>query len=340
MGDDKVTRVIIKRRTRARHEHHGGAWKIAYADFVTALMALFLLMWMLGSTTQAQRRGIADYFHAPLKVALLGGDGSGDATSLVKGGGEDLSKSVGEDSRRNTEFAARQRSTPASMPPPTSAPSAGLRAGAGDVEIEAREKVRLQDLKSKLQGAIESKSTLRLYKNQILLDLTAEGLRIQIVDDQNRPMFASGSARMEPYTSPILREIGSLLNQVGNRVSLAGHTDATPYAGGERGYSNWELSADRANASRRELVAGGMEEDKIIRVVGLGAALPFDTTDPYNPMNRRITIIVMKRKVEEAIRSEGLETLRANDAEGISRIMDQGGEGEEQPQEVRQGGAD
>ncbi len=298
--------IVIKRKKKASHEHHGGAWKIAYADFVTAMMAFFLLMWLLGSTTKAQLRGISEYFQTPLKVALSGGEGSGDATSLVKGGGDDLTKSVGQDNNKNSESAAQQ---------PPSASSTKPSRRAVEIELERREKALLEDLKGKLEKAIESRSMLKQYKNQILLDITAEGLRVQIVDEQNRPMFASGSAQMRLYTSPILREIGRMLNEVPNRISLAGHTDATPYAGGERGYSNWELSADRANASRRELVAGGMEESKIMRVVGLASAVPFDKADPNNPMNRRISIIVMKRKAEEAIRNEGKEAASVTDTE-------------------------
>jgi chemotaxis protein MotB len=138
-----------------------------------------------------------------------------------------------------------------------------------------------------------------------LIDITSDGLRIQIVDEKNRPMFELGRADLLPHTRDILHEIGKVLNDVPNRVSLSGHTDATPYYGGERGYSNWELSADRANASRRELVAGGMREDKIIRVVGLSAAVPFDKNDPLNPINRRISVIVMKKHAEEAITNDG-----------------------------------
>jgi len=139
----------------------------------------------------------------------------------------------------------------------------------------------------------------------LMLDITTEGLRIQIVDEQNRPMFASGRAELQPYTRDILREIGRMLNDVPNRISLSGHTDATPYPSGEKGYSNWELSADRANASRRELIVGGMGESKVVRVVGLSSAVLFEKNDPFNPINRRISIIIMNKKAEEAITRDG-----------------------------------
>lgn len=319
MADSTQRPIVVKRIKKGGHEHHGGAWKIAYADFVTAMMAFFLLMWLLGSTTKAQRRGISEYFQTPLKVALFGGEGAGDATTLVKGGGDDLTKTVGQDNIRD----GGPETQPATEDEDVT-PEEKLRAA--ELALEKREKEVLDDLKFKLEKAIDSNPMLKQYKSQILLDITTEGLRVQIVDDQNRPMFASGSARMQVYTSPILREIGRTLNQVANRISLSGHTDATVYAGGERGYSNWELSADRANASRRELVAGGMEDSKIMRVVGLASAVPFDKTNPNNPMNRRISIIVMKHKIEEAIRNEGKESVKVSDPEAAkTQILQQPG---------------
>jgi chemotaxis protein MotB len=315
MADSAQRPIVIKRIKKGGHEHHGGAWKIAYADFVTAMMAFFLLMWLLGSTTKAQRRGISEYFQTPLKVALSGGEGTGDATSLVNGGGDDLTKTVGQDNNRDGAPAGQPSGPDDEDVSPSSAPISKSRLRAAEMALEKREKAVLENLKVTLEKAIDSNAMLKQYKRQILLDLTAEGLRVQIVDEKNRPMFASGSARMQVYTSPILREIGRALNQVSNRISLAGHTDAAVYAGGERGYSNWELSADRANASRRELIAGGMDDSKIIRVVGLASAVPFDKGDLFNPINRRISIIVMKHKAEVAIRNEGKESVNVSDAE-------------------------
>ncbi len=134
-----------------------------------------------------------------------------------------------------------------------------------------------------------------------MLDITSEGLRIIIVDELNRPMFNSARAELQPYAKIILQEMGKMLNDVPNRISLSGHTDATPFSTGETAYSNWELSADRANASRRELVAGGMQEHKLLRVVGLASAALFDKENPFNPINRRISIIVMNKKAEERV---------------------------------------
>ncbi len=297
MADDSQRPIVIKRIKKVSGGAHGGAWKIAYADFVTAMMAFFLLMWLLGSSTKAQMQGIADHFNTPLKVALFGGDGAGDASSLIKGGGEDLTKRAGQVKKGDIE--------------PTDAKSRA--------EAEKRETSRLQDLKERLDQAIARNPQMTQFKNQLKVDMSRDGLQIQIIDDQNRPMFDSGGAVMKPYTRIILREIGRTLNDVPNRISLSGHTDAVPYSGGERGYSNWELSADRANASRRELVAGGLEDGKVLRVVGLGSAVPFDAENPNAPVNRRISIIVMNRKAEEAITKEG-ERIEAATA---SEVADQ-----------------
>jgi len=297
MADDTQRPIVIKRIKKSGGGAHGGAWKIAYADFVTAMMAFFLLMWLLGSATKAKLEGIAEYFKTPMKVAMSGGSGAGDATSLIKGGGTDLTRRAGQVKKGEIETSTSR------------------------ADQERQESARLQDLKAKLEKAIDSNAKMAQFKKQLKLDITSEGLRIQIVDDQNRPMFDSGGAVMKPYTRDILREIGRTLNEVPNRISLSGHTDAVPYSGGEAGYSNWELSADRANASRRELVAGGLEDGKVLRVVGLGSAVPFDKDSPNSPVNRRISIIVMNKKAEEAITKESRQ-VEASTAKEVAEKLD------------------
>ena len=288
MSDDSQRPIIVKKIKKAAHGHHGGAWKIAYADFVTAMMAFFLLMWLLGSTTKATREGIAEYFKTPLKVSMSGGSGAGDASSVIKGGGKDLSRKDGQVEKTNTPQKKKTISLEAAK-----------------AEQVRQEKEKLEQLKEKLDKKIDTNAFLKQFKKQMLIDITSEGLRIQIVDEKNRPMFSSGSATMQPYAREILSEIAKVLNEVPNTISLSGHTDAIAYSGGERGYSNWELSADLANACRRELVAGGIAEGKILRVVGLSSAVPFDKEDHNNPINRRISIIVMNKETEEAVRSDG-----------------------------------
>ncbi len=293
MAEDKNKRpIVIKRIKKVAAGHHGGAWKIAYADFVTAMMAFFLLMWLLGSTSKGDLQGISEYFKTPLYVALLGGTGSGDSSSIIKGGGQDLTRSEGQVKKGE-------------LPPEKKV--INLKAAQQEfLRIErVKEIEKLRELKAKIEAMIESNIKLQKFKNQILLDITSEGLRIQIVDEKNRPMFQSGRAQLEPYTKEILHEIGKTLNDVPNKISLSGHTDAAAYTGGNMGYSNWELSADRANASRRELIGGGMAGEKIVRVVGLSSAVLFNKEDPLSPVNRRISLIVMNKKAEEAAQHDG-----------------------------------
>jgi chemotaxis protein MotB len=293
MADEGLRPIIVKRIKKGGGGHHGGAWKIAYADFVTAMMAFFLLMWLLGSTAKGDLQGIAEYFKTPLKVAMSGGSGSGDSSSIVQGGGKDLTRKDGQVKKGDD---------------PTIKKTYNLQAAhlkEAEAQLEKMELARLRQLKEKIEEAIDARAALKQFRKQLLLDITTEGLRIQIVDEQNRPMFALAKAELQPYTRDILLEIGHALNDMPNKISLSGHTDATPYANGEKGYSNWELSADRANASRRALVAGGMDEAKVLRVVGLSSAALFDKADPLNPINRRISIIVMNKKTEESATKEG-----------------------------------
>ena len=290
MAEELRKPIVVKKIKKGGGGHHGGAWKIAYADFVTAMMAFFLLMWLLGSTSKAQKEGISEYFRTPLKVALMGGTSVGASDTLIKGGGgKDMTKKQGQ-------------VKPVDGPP---GKQKAIDIKDAKAALEKAEAMKLEELKTKIEQAIEDSPTLSKFKKQLLLDITTEGLRIQVVDEQNRAMFESSKAEMQPYAKQILKEIGQMLNDVSNKVSLSGHTDAVPYPGGEKAYSNWELSSDRANASRRELVAGGMDETKVIRVVGLSSASLFDKADPLNPVNRRISIIVMNKKAEEEAMKDG-----------------------------------
>lgn len=303
MSDKDKKPIVIKRIKKVVGGHHGGAWKIAYADFVTAMMAFFLLMWLLGSTAKGDLDGIAEYFKTPLKVALQGGSGSGDASSVIKGGGKDLTRKDGQVAK--TSIPQEKRT---------------VNLEAARAELERLETIKLKNLKGRLEQAIDANPNLKQFKRQLLLDITTEGLRIQIVDEKNRPMFDLAGAELKPYTRAILHEIGAVLNDVTNRISLSGHTDAAQYSNGERGYSNWELSADRANASRRELIAGGMNADKMLRVVGLSSSVLFNEKDPLDPINRRISIIVLNKKTEEAIsKDEG--RLEVQEGKDVSQAL-------------------
>ncbi|PVX84981.1 flagellar motor protein MotB [Paraburkholderia unamae] len=278
-SESSKTTLVVRRVKKGAHDaHHGGAWKIAYADFVTAMMAFFLLMWLLGSTSQYDRDGIEKYFNTPLS-SMLGGqpDSANPSPSVVQGGGHDLSSktpAVGGSNARPTLSHA--------------------------VPVEAADKTRLSQLKERLSTLIEQKPQLRAYKDQIRLSITDEGLRIELVDSLKRPMFATGSAKLEDYAYEILVQIGSALNDVDRGVSIAGHTDSVPYSGGLAGYSNWELSSERANAARRALVAGHLREDKLLQVRGLADVLPLDRDSTDSPLNRRISILVMNKATERA----------------------------------------
>jgi chemotaxis protein MotB len=287
----KLQPIIVKKIKKGGHGAHGGAWKIAYADFVTAMMAFFLLMWLLGSTTEGDKKGIADYFNSPLKLSLMGGgSGSGDSSSVIRGGGTDLSRSSGQVKQGEVEAPRRTINL------------LSLRA-----EQRRAEASRLAALKDRVEDVLASNPKLAGMKSQIRLDMTADGLRIQIVDEHARPMFDSGSAVVKPYMRDLLREIGAVLTEVPNRLTLEGHTDAVPFSAGELGYSNWELSSDRANASRRELAAGGLAVDRVLRVQGLASSNPFDREQPASPANRRISIIVMNREAEDRFFRPGAE---------------------------------
>ena len=295
MAEKKLQPIIVKRIKKGGHAVHGGAWKIAYADFVTAMMAFFLLMWLLGSTAKGELQGIAEYFNAPLKVAMAGGDGAGNSSSIIPGGGNDLTKVHGQVRRSDAE-SKKQRSMSAEQ----------MRADMARQDAE-----RIKSLQAKIDAIITASPILNEYRSQIRMDVTPDGLQIQIVDEQNRPMFDSGSALVKPYMRDILRGIGAALAGVENSISLSGHTDAVPYSNSERGYSNWELSADRANASRRELVAAGMPDAKLARVVGLAASDLLDTENPRAPANRRITITVLTREAQERLLGKNIPGLPA-----------------------------
>jgi len=281
----KLQPIIIKRIKKGGHAVHGGAWKIAYADFVTAMMAFFLLMWLLGSTSEGDKKGLSDYFNAPLKVSMMGGTGAGASNSVIQGGGADLAKTSGQNRTGNPNDPIARKAAAEAM----------------KAELVKQESRKLAALSEKISSLISNNPKLAEFKAQIRLEITPDGLQIQIVDDQNRPMFDVGSALVKVYMRDILREIGSALNGVENKISLDGHTDNSPYGSGERGYSNWELSSDRANASRRELVAAGMPGDKLARVTGMASSNLLEPQNPFAPVNRRISILVMTKDAEERL---------------------------------------
>jgi len=271
-GGDK--RPIVIRRKKVVHAHHGGAWKIALADFMTALMAFFLVLWLLSVSSEETRRGVAEYFSTPLISAITGGDRSG-STSAIPGGGPDPTHSDGE----RAMIDSLQRSRPSSQ-----------------------DRRFFMNVQERIERAIERDPELRQLRSQMRFDLTREGLRIQLLDTDQRPMFELGSDQVAPYMRSLLRTIAPLLNELPNELSIGGHTDSVPYAGGYSGYSNWELSNDRANASRRELIAGGFDPGQLLRVSGFADRVMLPETEPTDPINRRIELVVLFPEIAEAIR--------------------------------------
>ncbi|WP_116366329.1 flagellar motor protein MotB [Parahaliea mediterranea] len=283
---DSARPIIVRRPRKVKVAHHGGSWKIAYADFMTALMALFLVLWILSSATPQQLRNVAEYFRTPLSVALTGGDRSTSSTSVIPGGGADPTHVDGE--RQRTELRLETRAT--------------------DIQ---RQFVALQ---KRIESVVSADDKLRELLHQIRFDMTPYGLRIQLVDTDQRPMFETGSDRVEPYMRDLLRVLAPLLNEMPNKLSISGHTDSAPYAAGVVGYSNWELSADRANASRRELVAAGFADAKLLRVTGMGDQLPLPGSKPGDAANRRITLVVLNREAATLILDRVQEAMLASAA--------------------------
>ncbi|MCU6217306.1 flagellar motor protein MotB [Enterobacter bugandensis] len=275
--------IISRKRKKKKHAHHGGTWKIAYADFMTAMMAFFLVMWLLAQSTDMERELIADYFRMPLKPSMANGDKTSLSDSVIPGGGDDILKRQGEVFKGQLSQIDKHK------------------------RFES-----LNQAKVRLQKMIETDPRLNNFKSNILLNLTNDGLLIQITDSQNRPMFRVGSEQPESYMNGILLALVPLLQELPNALSLTGHTDSLPYAGGDGGYSNWELSAGRANAARRVLVRAGLNDERFLRVIGTASRMPLENTPPESAVNRRISILVLSRSKEQEIRLEDTQAQRAD----------------------------
>ena len=277
--------IIVKRVKKVAGGHHGGAWKIAFADFATAMMAFFLVMWLMTSATPEQKKAISGYFQDP-----IGFTESASPYAIDLGG----TPTPAPERTLNPDISE----TPESQPDET-----GVSTDQIETLAEKMEQERLELLLQELQNKVEENPELQRFKDQILFEITQDGLRIQIMDAENRPMFALGSANLQPYFEDILLAMADTIRAVPNKISISGHTDAKPFAG--RGdFGNWELSSNRANAARRTLVAGGYPDEQVARVVGYASSALFDREDPFNPVNRRIDIVVLTKKAQRAIEGE------------------------------------
>jgi len=272
--------VIKKKKKHGRHDSHG-AWKIAYADFMTAMMAFFMVMWLISIADPQTLGALADYFRMPLRVAMSPGKHQSDATTIIPGG------AAGQQPTRN-------ESLPKSKP-------------TRQDDEKMRDRRALQGLKNKIEQLLISDPRLKTLRPHLFVTMITRGLRIQIVDSQQRPMFLKGSAKIEPYMAEILHTLAPVLNDVPNKMSIAGHTDNTPYLMGDHGFSNWELSTQRANSSRRALVQGGLAEGKILRIIGMSDTMNMQDTPADAPENRRISLLILTHTAEEEIEKENRE---------------------------------
>ena len=302
--------IIVRKKKGHGHGHHGGSWKVAFADFMTAMMAFFLLMWVLETTTKEEQLAIAGYFQDPGNDFIIGPGGADSGVIDLTPEPKDS-----ESSREESDIPELSEDD--------------LRR-----QLEQAEQEQLEELKEQLETEISLDRVFELLKDQILIDFTALGLRIQIVDKEQRPMFDVGSARLKYYSKDVLHALAPILDKVPNKISITGHTDAMPYGAGAS-YTNWELSADRANSARRALLGGTYPEAKVATVQGMGSVAPLLADKPMDPINRRIAIIVLKKAVSDALASGG-SGLKSSDLitdpipsaprteverEGASRVM-------------------
>ncbi|MCF8878929.1 flagellar motor protein MotB [Hyphobacterium sp. SN044] len=287
-GDQPI--VIKKVKKGGGHGHHGGAWKVAYADFVTAMMAFFLLMWLINTTTPEQRRGIADYF-APASVSpstsgnggVLGGTALGEDGAQGRGSSSVIER-LAPDARRDNNTQENE------SPDASDGPRASTDAMAS--AMARREQAEFEAAEQSLRQAMQDMPEIAELSRQILIDMTPEGLRIQLVDQEGRAMFRPGSAEPNERAVVLLRAVAEIAQQLPNRLSISGHTDSGPSPAAD--YTNWDLSADRANAARRILQSSGLADDRIAEVQGRAGTEPLYPDDPYLPGNRRLSIVLLR----------------------------------------------
>lgn len=283
-ADGKAPVIVIKKIKKGGHGHHGGAWKVAYADFVTAMMAFFLLMWLLNATTKEQKEGIAEYFDPTPTIVSSSQSGAGG----VMGG-----LTVSPEGAR---MADKQPVAPSNQPPTQSAKSAKeLTDEQLETETKKRENRSFDQVKREIEQAIANSDLKDLAKN-LKIDMTPEGLRIQIVDQDGASMFPSGSAKPFAKTEKLLATVADIIRDTPNDISIRGHTDGAPYSEGAD-YTNWELSSDRAHSSRRVLLSNGINPEKISNVVGKADTDHYIKNNPMDAQNRRISIVLLRKSL-------------------------------------------
>ncbi len=305
---NKPTVIRIVKKKQAAEVHHGGSWKVAYADFVTAMMAFFLLLWLLNVTTDVQKRGIADYFDPTLtSKSTSGAGGVLGGQTIGQPGSEQVALTQpnlgvnsttlrqaanGSEDDDNDGGASVDQSNDGNPPVEADKPKK-LTAEEFQKALDDREQERFEKAKAALEQAVKEVPELQALANNLLIDETSEGLRIQIVDQDKTPMYPLGSAEMLDPAKKLVNLVTQVIQKLPNKISITGHTDSTQYAFSAK-YTNWELSTDRANASRREFLADGFPANRIDRVVGVADQEPLDKNDPAAPHNRRISIVLLR----------------------------------------------
>ncbi|MCC6598927.1 MAG: flagellar motor protein MotB [Alphaproteobacteria bacterium] len=299
----KALQPIIIKRIKKGGGHHGGAWKVAYADFVTAMMAFFLLLWLLNVTTEEQKKAISNYFdptHPKVSQAESGAGGVlGGLSVAPKGSMVSNVQPITTPQVSGSALNNRKKSEQDPKISPEKAKESAKKTLEKAKEIlRKNEEARMKKAEQALKKAIEENPELKALKDNLLIDMTPEGLRIQVIDQEGRPMFPSGSAQMFKNTETLLHKVGEIIREQPNEISIRGHTDSVPY-GARADYTNWELSADRANSSRRVLLEGGFPPKRIHDVVGKSDTEHLVPDDPKAARNRRISVILLKEELTD-----------------------------------------
>ncbi|HEX4637276.1 MAG TPA: flagellar motor protein MotB [Rhizomicrobium sp.] len=280
--------VVIKRIKKSGHGgHHGGAWKVAYADFVTAMMAFFLLMWLINTTTPEQKRGIADYF-APQSIAQTVSGSGGVLGGKVMG--EDDAHAGGAQSVMQKQSPPAPNSTTKALASGTTQNGANASSSTSNAESRSAQDGEFNHAAEAIHQAIQDNPDIANLSRQVITENTPQGLRVQLVDQDGRPMFQQGSTEPMPYTKKLLAAVGGIIASLPNRVSISGHTSGGDASAG----NNWELSIGRANQARALLQAGGLSNDRIYEVAGKAGSEPLLPEDPNASANRRLSILLMR----------------------------------------------
>ncbi|MBL4690217.1 MAG: flagellar motor protein MotB [Rhodospirillales bacterium] len=341
MADDKSKQaIIIKKVVKGGHASHGGAWKIAYADFVTAMMAFFLLLWLLNSVTQEQLEGISNYF-APVSVA-----------GSVSGSGDILAGATMMSEEGVSKSLTSKDSVVVNLPPPKAGTggeeAAGEKTAPTEEELEEERLKKVEDdqfeeAQKELELKFHEMPEYKDLEESLLIDNTPEGLRIQLLDKDGLPMFASGGAETKPHARRLIQLVAKVIVKMPQQISISGHTDSKRFIT-DTGYSNWELSADRANAARRELVHSRIPYEKVSKVVGKAATEPFLKDDPGNARNRRLSIIMLRGTGLKKIKEDRKKAKKKRKETGLPGLHDikkrQAGEGlikpfKQEPEEIK-----